>query len=321
MTLNGANKFSENQNYEIYTMNSQDTGRCAVVLPKNLNNGISMLVDLNMKSNFDDLINNVITKDDLIGKINEEYDKISKKYPSGVIMFPMLDRGVLADIIGSNDKQKMIDETKKISGVTSVIYSDLTASGIEKSRINQKLIIIEKNDIDIKFVNWLKEQMPSFVDGIDYQQLTVEKPANNDPFANINPFTGEATNVEEKKAPANDIFGPSTVEPPKEEVNKNDIFASNSEPTSNDVFEPKPVQDVNLNSNSNQDSSLAEPKIVPVEVSKNDENNASSTNEVENAIDKKSGGFANLLILLVILTVVTVVSIQLGKFLYNTFGT
>ena len=71
MTLNGANKFSENQNYEIYTMNSQDTGRCAVVLPKNLNNGISMLVDLNMKSNFDDLINNVITKDDLIGKINE----------------------------------------------------------------------------------------------------------------------------------------------------------------------------------------------------------------------------------------------------------
>ena len=128
------------------------------------------------------------------------------------------------------------------------------------------------------------------------------------------------TNVEEKKAPANDIFGPSTVEPPKEEVNKNDIFASNSEPTSNDVFEPKPVQDVNLNSNSNQDNSLAEPKIVPVEVSKNDENNASSTNEVENAIDKKSGGFANLLILLVILTVVTVVSIQLGKFLYNTFG-
>lgn len=49
-----------------------------MLLPKNLNNGISMLVDLNMKSNFDDLINNVITKDDLIGKINEEYDKISK---------------------------------------------------------------------------------------------------------------------------------------------------------------------------------------------------------------------------------------------------
>lgn len=320
MTLNGANKFSENQNYEIYTINSQDTGRCAVILPKNLADGISMLVDLNMKSVFDNLINNIITKDDLVRKIDEEYEKISKKYPSGVIMFPMLDREILANIISSNDKQKMIDETKKISGVTSVIYNDLTTSGIEKSRINQKLMIIEKNDIDIKFVNWLKEQMPNFVDGVDYQQLSVEKAVNNNPFANVNPFTGESVDVEERKQPVNDIFGPTNDEQSKEEVNKNDIFASNSEPVSNNVFDPKPVQDVNLNSSSNQDGALVEPKIVSVSEPQKEENNVSDSGEVENSIDKKSGGFANLLILLVILTVVTVVSIQLGKFLYNTFG-
>ena len=37
-------------------------------------------------------------------------------------------------------------------------------------------------------------------------------------------------------------------------------------------------------------------------------------------MEKKSNGFVNLAILLVILVGVTLVSIELGKFLYNTYG-
>ena len=50
--------------------------------------------------------------------------------------------------------------------------------------------------------------------------------------------------------------------------------------------------------------------------------NNQPSNEVasEVKVTKKSNGFVNLAILLVILVGVTLVSIELGKFLYNTYG-
>ena len=56
MTLEGANNFSENSNSTIYTINSQQTGQYSIVMPKNTDKEISMLIDLNMKPAFDSVL-------------------------------------------------------------------------------------------------------------------------------------------------------------------------------------------------------------------------------------------------------------------------
>lgn len=336
MTLEGANNFSENSNSTIYTMNSPQTGQYSIVMPKNIGGKLSMLIDLNMKSVFDSVINNSMTKDTLVKQINEEYETINSTYPNGVLVFPMLDINLLTSSINSGDKQKMFDETKKIGSITSEIYNKLSNSGVEKSKINQKIIIVEKTETDNKFVSWLKEQMPNFVDGISFEELknkTANSIFSNNPFENINPFTGE-TNQSQPIQPTNDIFGPSSqsnVEPISESQPTNDIFSQqqNNQPTEkndtinnekNELFEPKPIQNQTLEST--QVLSPINEQQVPKQTTQNPENivnNVQEENET-NDLDKKSGGFANLLILLVILIGVTVASIELGKFLYNTFG-
>lgn len=343
MTLEGANNFSENSNSTIYTINSQQTGQYSIVMPKNTDKEISMLIDLNMKPAFDSVINNSMTKESLVQQINEEYTYINNTYPSGVLVFPMLDINLLTSSINSGDKQKIFDETKKIGSITSEIYKKLNDAGVDKSKINQKIIIVEKTDVDNKFVSWLEEQMPNFVDGISYNELKNKQsnqPSSSDPFASINPFTGETSKVQ-TAPPTNDIFAssPSPQSQVSEQQNiseqTNDIFSQSKQDTNqketvnptnaneqNDIFEPKPIQNSHLETTQvlqtapEQQNQTTSPTTPTTNTTPTVESEESQVNE----LDKKSGGFANLLILLVILVVVTVVSIELGKFLYNTFG-
>lgn len=335
MTLEGANNFSENDSSIIYTMNSTKTGQYSIVMPKNIDGELMMLVDLNMKESFDALINNLSTKESLVGQINDEYKYIKNSYPGGILVFPMLDINSLTNSINSGDKQKMFDETKKIGAITSEIYNKLSEAGIDKSKINQKIIIVEKTFADNKFVTWLKEQMPNFVDGVSFEEIKskLSQGPATDPFANINPFTGEASTAN-NQTPTNDIFGSNNLKQENTEV-KNDIFSTptvNNQPTTvsndnvnpntvNDVFEPQPIQNTSLEST--QILTLppaSELKSEPTLEPQPSVNTNSEEDDSINEIDKKSGGFANLLILLVILIGVTVASIELGKFLYNTFG-
>ncbi len=329
MTLEGANNFSEGINGTIFTMNGTQTGQYCVVIPNNTDGNINILVDLNMKKSFDSLMNNTINKDSLVKEINDEYDNIVSKYPGGVLVLPMFDIGELTNSINSNDKQKMFDETKKIGSITSELYKKMGNAGIDKSKIDQRIILVEKTDIDNKFVAWLKEQMPNFVDGVSYDELNNKDTSSNE---NVNPFTGEA--VSATPEPVNDIFSApvedapvsqpapvseESVAPEIENVpveNKEQVQEDSTSVSSDPVVEPQPVTETKLETT----------QAVPTVDDNTDSNNVEpvkteKTEEVEtHEIDKKSGGFANLLILLVILVVVTVVSIELGKFLYNTFG-
>ena len=340
MTLAGANNFSENNDNTIYTINSPQNGQYCAIIPKNTDGEISMLVDMNMKEDFDALVSNNITKDSLVEKLNKEYTNVKSNYPSGILVIPMTDISNLTNAVNSNDKQKIFDETKKIGGITSELYKNLIESGLEKSRINQKIMIIEKTEIDTKFVDWLKEQMPNFVDGIKLDKKE-EVANNNNPFTNVNPFSSE--NESKQELPKTIEETPSTsaiaveqnnnvpnIEPPKPvvdeqintpvstptieptiEENNNIPNIAPSEPVK--VEQPKEAENIQP-SNSIQNTETNNNLITPSPIPEQKETNQ------EISLERKSRGFANLLILLVVLVVVTIVSIELGKFLFNTFG-
>ena len=340
MTLAGANNFSENNDNTIYTINSPQNGQYCAIIPKNTDGEISMLVDMNMKEDFDALVSNNITKDSLVEKLNKEYTNVKSNYPSGILVIPMTDISNLTNAVNSNDKQKIFDETKKIGGITSELYKNLIESGLDKSRINQKIMIIEKTEIDTKFVDWLKEQMPNFVDGIKLDKKE-EVANNNNPFTNVNPFSSE--NESKQELPKTIEETPSTsaiaveqnnnvpnIEPPKPvvdeqintpvstptieptiEENNNIPNIAPSEPVK--VEQPKEAENIQP-SNSIQNTETNNNLITPSPIPEQKETNQ------EISLERKSRGFANLLILLVVLAVVTIVSIELGKFLFNTFG-
>ena len=308
MTLEGANNFSENNNSTIYTMNSVQTGQYCVVVPKNIGDKVRMLVDLNMKKSFDSLINNSITKDSLVADINEEYSNIEKDYSGSVLVIPMIDVGEFGNSVNSNDKQTIFNETKKIGSITSEIYQKLCNSGVDKAKIDQKIIIVEKTDVDKKFVSWLEEQMPNFVDGVDYNEL-VNKSIDN----NVNPFIGGVS----EPTVSNDVFGPQV------DVS-NEVKAEDNNVSTNEVK----FEDNNVSTNDNiggddlfvKSDTLSQSEVaVTPEVDPKSETTESVEPEIK-GIEKRSKGFANLLILMVIIIGVTVASIELGKLLYNTFG-
>lgn len=365
MTLEGAINFNENDIYTIYTMNSASAGQYCVVLPKNNNGVYNMLVDLHMKALFDQVNTGAKTKDDLVGEINTEYNKIKTKYVDAILVIPMLNENDYVNIINTGDKQKMFDEVKKIGAITSELYKKLTTSGIEKSKIDQKIIILEKNDYDKKFVEWLIGQMPNFVSGVSINEFNV---SNDNPFmantandifgtpvadnSNVAPVVNESVNQVNASV---DLFGNSGVE--QSSVQEPVVQASvqesvvNAQPVIPNIFgeqpqevvqptpqvdvsvqqpvvetpvvEPQPVQGVELdktvtfspvadNATNNNVVQQSSPEVSPV--APNDVNNTGEQ------VPRKSNGFVNLAILLVVLVGVTLVSIELGKFLYNTYG-
>ena len=209
MTLEGAISLNESNDYIIYTMNSVATGQYGVVVPKNVNGVLNMLVDLHMKNSFDSISGGTKTKEQLVSEISEEYNKLKTKYADGMLVMPMIDENEFLNIISTGDKQKMFDEVKKIGAITSELYKKLTDSGIDKQKIDQKIIMIEKNLEDEKFVVWLKEQKPNFVDGVLYSDFGTSN-ENANPFVNNGNIFGSVQNDSpkvEEKATVNDIFG------------------------------------------------------------------------------------------------------------------
>ena len=350
MNLEGAISFSENDVSNIYTMNSSSAGQYCVIVPKNPDGVLSMLVDFSKKDLFDSLTNGTISKDDLLKEINEEYSKLRENYSSGMLIFPMMVKSDLDSAVNNDDKQKMFDGTKKIAAFTSDVYKKVIDSGVDKAKISQKIIIVENDETDSKFVTWLKEQQPNFVDSVKYDKPNNDTVQNNTvdvdifgaPAVEPQPVTGDifaSNNVEEQvenvpevesldnpevtqepEVANNDIFGGEAVVDSVEPVNEiidNSNDGINQETTDEQPMEPRPIENVSLNNETqpvnNTDLNVEpQPEQNVVSEATNEENDVS--------VDKKSGGFANLLILLVILAVVTVVSIEFGKFLFNTFN-
>lgn len=359
MTLSGANTLRETNDYIIYTMNSVATGQYGVVVPKNVSGTLNMLVDLHMKSSFDLVNSGSKTVDELVNEIGEEYIKLRIKYSNGMLVTPMLDNVYFQNIVNTGDKQKMFDEVKKIGAITSELYKKLTESGINRQSIDQKIIIVEKDNFDERFVTWLKEQnnMNNFVDGVKYNEIGISE-------VNVNPFVNTGNN----------LFGPQV-----DNSANNNLFAYNVIPTQSIVSEPiqnvTPVsQDSSVNMNNTQVISTPLEQVVPNNVenivnpipvnempSVNNVNTAMGANAVNQGqavegprpvqgttldgtttfnpiseqqgnmdvssgestssdLTKKSNGFVNLLILAVVLVGVTIVSIELGKYLYSVYG-
>ena len=185
MKLEGANAFSENNLFTIYTVNSMTSGEYAVVMPKEVMGTVNMLIDFHQKSFFDNLISGSKTKDDLMKVLEGEYNFIKNTYANFMLVLPMFDENSYISIVNSKDKQKMFDEVKKIGAITSEVYKKVTESGFNAQNIDQKIIVLEKTNEDTSFVEWLKEQMPNFVEGLKYQEVKQE--AVN-PFMGVNPF-------------------------------------------------------------------------------------------------------------------------------------
>lgn len=359
MTLDGAIKFGEGNNYTIYTMNSATTGQYCVVLPNGVNNSLDMLVDLHKKVDFDAVSSGSKSKEELVADISKEYDLLNAKYVERILVIPMIDENSFKMAVNNNDKQKMFDETKKIGAITSEIYKKLTDSGIDGQKINQKIIMVEKNDDDVKFVEWLKTQMPNFVDGFLYNEVEKKEETVN-PFMNVNPFGESVANpvveqqtnsifdnvasndsvssndnvavaqtVEPVSVP-NDIFGNDNsvnVVPEVEPVVSNDIFGSSNVAPAVETPQPEVnvTEPVNVEpqpvANTQLEGTTTFSPIADANVTSEVNNTAPQVEGEVGGTDRKSSkGFANLLILLVILVGVTVVSIELGKFLYSVYG-
>lgn len=199
MTLEGAINLNETNDYIVYTMNSVTTGQYGVVVPKTVNGTLNMLVDLHMKGTFDGVGTGTKTKEQLVDEIVGEYNRLKIKYAEGMLVMPMIDEALFQSTVANGDKQKMFDEVKKIGAITSELYKKLTDQGIDKQKIDQKIIVVEKTQEDEKFVAWLKEQMPNFVDGVLYSELNPVQEV-------VNPFVGSS------------IFGPAQEVAPKVEA-------------------------------------------------------------------------------------------------------
>ena len=280
MTLEGANAFLENDNFTLYTVNSLSSGEYAVVMPKSVMGMINVLIDFHQKSNFDALQTGSKTKEDLLNEVNSTYKMVKSTYSNFILVYPMLNEDDYVNVVRSNDKQKLFDEVKKIGAVTSEIYKKITESGMDASKIDQKIIILEKTTEDTDFVTWLKGQMPNFVEGL---KIIEEKKEEVNPFMGMNPFGPApvqekvAENTTPSVAPTTgssifDNVAPSTPIPPvtpnlvppvteevKPQTVSNDIFAS---PVANTpVNEAVPTSNGQVEQQASSNSIFGEPSV------------------------------------------------------------
>lgn len=345
MTLEGAIKFNETESYTIYTMNSATTGQYGIVMPNSITGTLNMLVDLHMKSSFDGVSSGVKTKEQLVEEISDEYKKIKTKYVDGMLVIPMTDENMFKSAIVNNDKQKMFDEVKKIGAITSELYKKLTDSGVEKQKIDQKIIIVEKNEDDEKFVVWLKEQMPNFVDGIRLSELSVSQEGVN-PFVASNDIFGApvVTNQSTEQTVSTPVVESNTtvVEQPVSEVapvSQQNVALTIEETVNASPFVEQPNITPAVEETVSPTTPVSQPNVAPtVEVPKpvssvaldgtiaftpipNHPNNPVEPEEENGSVtEHASKGFANLIILLIILVGVTIASVELGKYLYSVYG-
>ena len=262
MTIEGANAFCENNLFTIYTVNSMTSGEYAVVIPKNVIGTVNMLIDFHRKELFDQLISGNKTKEDLMKEVEVEYNFIKNTYPNFMLVFPMFVENDYISTVNSNDKQKMFDEVKKVGAITSELYKNITQGGFLAQNINQKIIILSKTNEDTTFIDWLRIQMPNFVEGLKYVE---EKKEEANPFMRVNPFgpapvenptsttvqpSGNsifdtpvtpqpAAQPESAVAPNNDIFGTATQASSSGQQSSNETPVENT----NSIFgNPTPIQ-------------------------------------------------------------------------------
>lgn len=291
MTLEGANAFCENNLFTIYTVNSMTSGEYAVVIPKNITGTVNMLIDFHRKEFFDQLISGNKTKEDLIKEVEVEYNFIKNTYPNFMLVFPMFVENDYISTINSNDKQKMFDEVKKVGAITSELYKNITHGGFLAQNINQKIIILSKTNEDIKFIDWLRIQMPNFVEGLKYVEETKEE-AN--PFMGMNPF-GSASTEQSTSAPVSSgsIFDtpltpPVTPVPPVapsvvESTPTNDIFGTPTQSQSSVAPTPKETSIPNTNSIFGTPNQNLNESTSAINQSATSDKENSSTTSIENS--------------------------------------
>ena len=229
MILEGANRLKEENDYIIYAINSATAGQYCATVPKSWAGTLNMLVDLHQKKLFDEVTSGQRTKDDLINELTEEYQKSKVKYSDILLIVPMMEEESFASAVTNLDKQKMFDETKKIGAITSELYNKIIASGVDKQKIDQKIIMIEKKPEDEKYVEWLKKQMPGFVEGVS---LETEQVVTNKEVTSENIFDVAKEEIN------------STQETPTTQGSINaQTIPTNSTPTSGGIFDniPSPV--------------------------------------------------------------------------------
>lgn len=231
MILEGANLFFESDLFNIYMVNSVNAGKYSMIIPKNIGEKLEMVVSIHREKIFNDVQSGVKTKDDLVNDFSKLFKDATSKISDGMVVIPMLNEDEFKNIVTNMDKQKMFDETKKIGAITSEIYNKLSNAGIPKSKINQKLLFIVESDTDLSFVNWLKEQMPNFVDGLKLEDVQPEKiEVENSPFMGESIF-GSVNNVSIDKP----VEAPVIPEPLVESPVVNDTPVGVSSTVTNDV--------------------------------------------------------------------------------------
>lgn len=261
MKLEGANILKEDSTYTIYAFNSETAGQYCVTVPNEPKETINMLIDLHEKKLFDEVTAGTKTKEDFTKVIEEEYLNIKGVFPCGILITPMLNEDEYSNAVNNLDKQKMFDETKKIGAITSELYKKLIENGIEKQKINQKIKIVEKNETDDKYINWLKEQMPNFVEGVSLakEETPVEQPKtetvndifNNQPKEEENK-TEPTPQEEPVPAPIGIVEESAPVLPPVSEQVETEmpkiegIFDNEPEPTPPQVEQPKEEKEAEL---------------------------------------------------------------------------
>ena len=242
MILEGANKLKEEQEYIIYAINSANAGQYCVVAPKNVTGTYNMLIDVHHKKLFDEVMAGTKTKEELLDVLTKEYTEIKLQNESGMLVVPMLNEEEFRNSVTNLDKQKMFDETKKIGAITSELYKKMTESGIEKQKINQKIMIVEKEAEDEKYVTWLKEQMPNYVEGVSLKKEEKKEETSESPLMGGNIFGTPTTTATPATEPTPAASTPEQVAPTPEVSETpvaNDIF-NNTQPIVPEVSVPTP---------------------------------------------------------------------------------
>ncbi len=287
MTISGANAFLENEEFTLYTMNSISSGEYAVIVPKMVNGMVKVLIDLHEKSFFDGLKAGVKSKDDLVSLVQKASRFIKNTYADFILVYPMFNEEEYISVVHSSDKQRLFDEVKKIGAVTSEIYKKIIESGFDARSVDQKIIILEKTDEDTQFLGWLKEQMPSSVEGLKY--VDENKEVSTNPFMNMNPFNNNVEAEKKEEVISNPIpntgssifdnVTPSVPVSPvvpndssvvgQEEKVQNDIFAQPlpNVSTSNATVESTPVSDVKAEASNSTNSIFGDASVDSVPAS------------------------------------------------------
>lgn len=255
MILEGANLFYENDNVAIYMVNSQNAGKYSLVLSKNIGNSLEMVVDVHREKLFNEVQFGSKSKDDLVNDFTSLYNSVVSKVSDGLVVIPMLNEVEFTNIVSIKDKQKMFDETKKIGAITSEIYSKLTNAGVSKGIINQKLLFIVENDTDREFVEWLKSQMPNFVDalslnnGNENEVVEAASPVVNDIFASVqeSEVKIESPSVNTQKNVSSPIFDNTAPVSSEPVVANSSVDNVNEMPLENNSFFTSPQQEQYIN--------------------------------------------------------------------------